>query len=125
LSKVNGIQLNQAMWNHIWESSPNSTIEHILPQDKSNPGWSYISETKHQEFLHSIGNLCLLAPSLNSGASNKCFDDKKEVYKKANLLMLRNIISDNNVERSVWNGDAINSRREQLIKFAVDQWKDL
>jgi Protein of unknown function DUF262/Protein of unknown function (DUF1524) len=125
LSRLNGIQLNQAVWNHIWESSPSSTIEHILPQDKSNSGWNYISESVHQEFLHSIGNLCLLAPSLNSEASNKCFNSKKEIYKKANLLMLRDIISDNNVDRSIWNIDAINTRREQLIQFAVDQWKDL
>jgi hypothetical protein len=65
LSKINGNQLNQVVWNQIWESNPNNTIEHILPQDKSNPGWSHIAETKHKELLQSIGNLCLLSPNLN------------------------------------------------------------
>jgi len=125
LSKINGSQINQVVWKEIWESSPNNTIEHILPQDKTNPHWRHITESKHQELLHSIGNLCLLSPSLNSAASNKCFGDKKEVYKRANLLMLKDIISENNTERSIWNEEAINNRREQLINFAIEQWKDL
>lgn len=125
LLKINGTQLNQAIWNEIWESNPNNTIEHILPQDKSNSGWSNIAEAKHKELLHSIGNLCLLSPSLNSEASNSCFDNKKEVYKKANLMLLKDIVSDNGVERDVWDEDAINNRREQLIEFATDQWQDL
>jgi len=100
LSKTNGTQLNQILWNEIWESNPNNTIEHILPQDKTNSGWSHIAETKHKELLHSIGNLCLLSPPLNSEASNKCFEDKKEVYKKADLMHLKAIVFDNGVERS-------------------------
>ncbi len=125
LSKTNDTQLNQILWNEIWESNPNNTIEHILPQDKTNSGWSYIAETKHKELLHSIGNLCLLSPRLNSEASNKCFEDKKEVYKKANLTHLKAIVFDNGVERHVWDEDAINNRRECLIQFAIDQWQDL
>lgn len=125
LSKMNGTQLNQILWNEIWESNPNNTIEHILPQDKSYPGWNHISETKHKGLLHSIGNLCLLSPPLNSEASNKCFEDKKEVYKKANLMHLKAIVFDNDVERDVWDEDAINNRRECLIQFAIDQWRDL
>jgi hypothetical protein len=125
LSKMNGTQLNQILWNEIWESNPNNTIEHILPQDKSDPSWNHIAETKHKELLHSIGNLCLLSPPLNSEASNKCFEDKKEVYKKANLMHLKAIVFDNGVERDVWDEDAINNRRECLIQFAIDQWQDL
>lgn len=125
LSKVNGVQLNGAVWKEIWESNPNNTIEHILPQDKSNSGWSHITESKHKELVHSIGNLCLLSPTLNSEASNNCFDEKKKVYEKANLISLKEIIFDNGIERSVWNEDAINKRKEKLIKFAIEQWMDL
>jgi len=125
LSRKNGSQLNQIVWNEIWESNPNNTIEHILPQDKNNSGWSDIAEAKHKELVHSIGNLCLLSPSLNSEASNNCFGDKKEAYKRANLMLLKDIVSDNGVERNVWDENAINNRRERLIEFAIDQWKDL
>ena len=125
LLKANGTQLKQAIWNEIWESTPNSTIEHILPQDKSKSGWSHVSEAEHQDLLHSIGNLCLLSPSLNSKASNNCFNDKKEIYKAADLVSLEKITFDNGAERNVWDKDSINSRREQLIQFATEQWNDL
>ena len=125
LAKINGTQLNQIIWNEIWESNPNNTIEHILPQEKSKPCWNHFTEDEHRELVHSMGNLCLLAPRLNSGAGNKGFSDKKETYKKANLMLLNEIVSDSGVERSVWDKDAINYRREQLIKFAMEQWKDL
>jgi hypothetical protein len=125
LAKMNGTQLDKIIWNEIWESNPNNTIEHILPQDKSKPCWNHFTEDEHRELVHSMGNLCLLAPRLNSGAGNKGFSDKKETYKKASLMLLNEIVSDNGVERSVWDKDAINYRREQLIKFAMEQWKDL
>jgi hypothetical protein len=125
LAKMNGTQLNQTIWNEIWESNPNNTIEHILPQDKSKPCWNHFTEDEHRELVHSMGNLCLLAPRLNSEAGNKGFSDKKETYKKASLMLLNEIVFDNGVERSVWDKDAINYRREQLIKFAMEQWKDL
>lgn len=120
LSEVNGTLLSQAIWNDIWESSSNNTIEHILPQDKSDSGWNHITEENHKDIVHSIGNLCLLSPSFNSEASNDCFDDKKEIYKKANLLILKDIIDTN-----TWDESAIDSRRKSLIEFAQNQWKDL
>lgn len=121
----NGSHLKDSIWHEIWAANPNNTIEHILPQVKSEPGWEHISDSKHKELVHSIGNLSLLSPPLQKEASNKCFAHKKIVYNKANLELFKNIISNNGVERSEWNEDAINDRTEQLIKFAMEQWKDL
>lgn len=39
--------------------------------------------------------------------------------------MLKDIIFDNDVKRKIWDEDALKKRREQLIKFAKAQWKDL
>lgn len=126
LSKVSGIQIDDKIWHKIWQSNINSTIEHILPQTyKSQAGWGHFTEAEHKELLHSIGNLCLLSPGLNSKADNKCFSDKKDVYKKVKLLILDEIISQNGVERSVWDKDAILHRTNQLVNFVVEQWKDL
>lgn len=36
-------------------------------------------------------------------------------------MLLKDIISDDCVERDVWDKNAINSRREQFIKFAINQ----
>ena len=40
-------------------------------------------------------------------------------------MLLKDIIFNEGDERSMWNETAIENRREQLIKFAIDQWKDL
>ena len=125
LSKINGTQLDQVIWNEIWESNPNSTIEHILPQTKNKLCWEHVTEDEHKEFLHSIGNLCLLSPNFNSQVSNNCFSDKKVTYKKTNLMSLKDVISDNDVERTIWDKNAIKSRRDKLIGFATEQWKEL
>ncbi len=86
-----------------------------------------MSNGEHEKFVHSIGNLCLLSPTLNSEASNKGFEKKKETYKNANLMLLQDIIfdDDNKTERNDWNQDSINQRKNQLIKFAKEQWQDL
>lgn len=125
LSKISGHQLDQVIWNEIWQSNLNDTIEHVLPQDKKKLCWNHFTEDEHKELLHSLGNLCLLSPSLNSEVSNKCFNDKKEKYKKAQLMLLNKIVYDNDVERSMWDKHAIKYRNEQLIQFAMEQWKDL
>ncbi len=93
--------------------------------DKSKSCWDHFTEAEHKDFLHSIGNLCLLSPSLNSEAGNNCFGDKKETYKKAKLMSLDEIVFDNGVERSEWDKNAISGRSKQLIEFAIEQWKDL
>ena len=125
LAQINGTQLDQVIWNEIWKSNLNETIEHVLPQDKSKPGWENFTEYEHKQFLHAIGNLCLLSPNLNSEANNKCFTDKKETYKKAKLISIDKIIYEDSVERSVWDTDTIKHRSQELIKFAIEQWKDL
>lgn len=75
--------------------------------------------------LHTIGNLCLLPPRLNSQAGNKCFNDKKDVYKRANLYSLGEVIFNSDAERRAWNASAVKVRTNQLIDFAKEQWKDL
>jgi uncharacterized protein with ParB-like and HNH nuclease domain len=125
LSQRDGKQLDQKIWNEIWELNPNNTIEHILPQDKSETCWNHFSEEEHKTLLHSIGNLCLLSKSLNSEAGNKCFSEKKAIYQRAPLMLLNEIIIHNGIERKTWNKRAIEDRRNLLIKFIKERWKDL
>lgn len=125
LAKLNGSQLNQIIWNEIWNASLNNTIEHILPQDKSKSCWNNFTDSQHKDLVHSIGNLSLLSPSLNREAWNNCFNDKKETYKKTKMLLFDEIIFTNNAERVSWDENAIIERRQNLINFALEQWKDL
>jgi hypothetical protein len=103
----------------------NDTIEHILPQEKSN-SWNHFNDYEHKELKNTIGNLCLLSPRLNGEASNKGFSDKKITYKKAGMIIYNDIIyDDKEKERLIWDQKSIKDRSEQLIKFAKEQWKDL
>lgn len=119
-SKQKGSQINDATWTEIWGLSASKTIEHILPQDENATGWEHFTTEEYEEYLHSIGNLCLLSQTKNSQAGNHPFDFKKTIYPSANMNSLENVIACN-----VWNKEAIEERTERLITFAKEQWKDL
>jgi len=123
LCKKNRIEISQSVWRDIWNSSVSNTIEHILPQDYNHVSWALF--LGKNDLLHTIGNLCLLPPKLNSQAKNKSFSDKKEVYKRANVFSLDEIIFDNGSERKNWNASAVSQRTGRLIEFAKERWKDL
>ncbi|MSP26954.1 MAG: HNH endonuclease [Methylococcales bacterium] len=69
----------------------NTTIEHILPKDKSDTAWNNFTPAEHEEYLHTIGNLCLLSPNLNSEASKKSFTHKKQIYDRVSLISLQQV----------------------------------
>ena len=128
---------NQVAWDEIWKSDLNKSIEHILPQtlppeplppDKmQDTDWrSCFTDSEHEDWKHSIGNLCLVPPHLQGTLSNNPFAIKLPIYKKINLLLLDEIVTDNNGRtRSKWDKVAIEHRRDKLIEFAIDHWKDL
>jgi len=120
LSGLNRSQINKIVWSSIWKSNPNTTIEHILPKDKSNIAWNNFTSDEHEEYLHTIGNLCLLSPNLNSEASNKSFENKKEIYDRVSLISLQQV-----KKYTTWTKTSIKKRSADLISFAKNRWKDL
>jgi hypothetical protein len=111
---------NSAVWKEIWSSPIHNTIEHIMPQNENATGWAHITQSQHEEFLHSIGNLCLLSPSLNSQANDNSFSSKKLVYDRANINALKSIAT-----HRKWGENEIKERTATLIEFAKEQWKDI
>ncbi len=68
--------------------SPAKTIEHIHPQTYKDT-WKGKIGTNQEEIettVHTIGNLVLLPPGINSIAGQKPFSEKKEIYKKYHLF---------------------------------------
>ncbi|MDP3056900.1 MAG: HNH endonuclease family protein [bacterium] len=121
----------QKIWNGIWNSNVDDTIEHVLPQNL-NGEWSHFSKNEHEKYLNSIGNLCILSRGENTKALDKNFNgvnSKKEVYlNNLAIVSLRDIYytdEKNKEERVVWDKEAIEERTERLLKFAKEQWKDL
>jgi len=119
-AKESGAQLDPAVWQQIWKSNPNSSIEHIWPQSSSRDCWSDFSIADDYTRLNCIGNLVMLAPQLNSSAGDRCFAEKKAVYSKCSILALKEIGN-----KKKWNPKAIDERTKRLIQFAREQWRDI
>ena len=120
LSKQNNIKLNSTLWEHIWNTNVNNSIEHIFPQNPDSSSWSGkfgIGKNVIINNVHRLGNLVLLPPEINSKASRLPFSDKKKLYKKVNLLILKDIVNKHD-----WNREQVDNREKELLKFAIETW---
>jgi uncharacterized protein with ParB-like and HNH nuclease domain len=93
-------------------------IEHILPQKPEDEEWKKLFNEEEREALTDcIGNLTLLSGRKNIQASNRIFSLKKETYKLRDGLTTSFVITQKISEYSVWDKNAIEKRKEELINF--------
>lgn len=90
-------------------------IEHIMPSDNSK--WN-VDESIHSDYLWRLGNLALMLGKPNIKASNKLFEEKKEMYKDSQILPNPDVYS-----YKTWGADEINDRQNKLCKYAMKIWK--
>lgn len=100
----------------------NLEIEHIMPQTltdwwKENLGQEW--QTVHDKYLHTIGNLTLIAAPKNPELSNSSFSTKKEWFARSNLELSKHISKTYNS----WTEKEILERAEHLAHKALDIWK--
>ena len=119
LAKKSGADLDASEWAQIWASHPETSIEHIFPQ---NPDASWIGKMGKgngviANNVHRLGNLVLLPAKKNNDASNGAFQEKKKIYRKSNILILKEIFTKHN-----WTIDQIKEREKSLMDFAVETW---
>lgn len=94
-------------------------IEHIMPIDMKKwieAGINIDSQT-HDEYLWRIGNLTLLGQEYNQAISNNPFYDKKETYKKSEILPNNQI-----AQKEKWDTKEIEERQEELSEIAQKIW---
>lgn len=100
------------------QDDPNLQIEHIMPRtltDTWKAELGYSAEEKHQELLHTIGNLTLIRH--NQKLSNKPFAEKKVIYENnAGLQIARTEITNH----QKWGAEDIRKRAEWIIKYLLD-----
>jgi hypothetical protein len=103
-------------------------IEHIFPQFAAET-WSGDGTTqlrdlseadraKYREILQTIGNLVLLEGSLNAGASNKSFAEKKNYYARSNIAATRALAT-----LDAWDLPAVAIRTRQLTDNFLQVWR--
>ncbi|MFB4169032.1 DUF262 domain-containing protein [Virgibacillus sp. JSM 102003] len=114
---------------YILNSSVDLHLEHIIPQkiltkkSKNEFGdWeSYLGANAvelHREHVNKIGNLTLLAQSLNISASNNPFKSKVEEYKKSNIHITKEI-----ADYDEFKFEQVVERCKELGEKAVRIWR--
>ncbi|GAB1613500.1 DUF262 domain-containing protein [Mammaliicoccus lentus] len=93
-------------------------IEHIMPKKpKTLKEWG-VSEEDHKNYLNRLGNLTLLGQEYNKNATNKSFEEKKNIYKKSNITMTKELIN-----FKYWNLNDIEKRQSKLSEIAIKIWE--
>ena len=102
----------------LWEEL---TLEHIFPMNPGNEWSNELNEAPElqEEYLHRLGNLCLLQEKPNKRSANKGFSFKKEnLYVKSNLTLTSRIAQ----TYSKWDPASVDHRQKELGKLALVAW---
>lgn len=112
-----------------YEESDDS-IEHILPRSKPS-AWVADLTSLHQDlvdvqerWLHTLGNLTVVAPSDNSRLGNKRFSEKVDIYRTLGYKMtsaVANLGTDVGGDR-LWGADDIEARGLELAAKCQSLW---
>ena len=111
LAHKQGLNYRNEQWNKIWLQSPARSIEHIWAQSKA-----------PDDIRHTIGNLVLLPPQLNSTLQDKHPKEKAEAYRKTGLLIAEEVAE--LVEEGRWSKKSVKHRETALLKWAASEWAD-
>lgn len=113
-----------------YEESDQS-IEHILPQSKDSAAWiadlAALDESLagvQERWLHTLGNLTVVAPADNSSLGRRRFADKADIFRKLGYKMTR-AVADLGTEvagERLWGSEAIESRATALAEKCVELW---
>ena len=127
LAEEQGIQLSDSGWEEVWSNSAAQSIEHILPQNRG------VEEPEDGKvFVHRLGNLTLLPPTVNSQLGDMSPALKSQKYRDQALLVTKKVANlcmaepgGNQPPAEVWDTWTeadITSRESELLEFAELTW---
>jgi hypothetical protein len=105
------------------EFVPNSNeeevnLEHVLPKRASATEWGgQFDADERRDYLHRLGNLCLLQKGANGRIGSKPFAVKKPILANSELALTKEIGAE-----SVWSKDTIRERQKRLATLALEVW---
>ena len=97
----------------------NLTLEHILPENPSESWKANFPEDILEEYIYRIGNFALLSQKRNQHIANSDYSDKKELYKKSDIIITKNIEKYYND----WNKENLEKRQKYMSEKAKEIWK--
>ncbi len=125
---LEGIEMSlRSGWSGSRDVRNDLTIEHIMPQnwrrhwtlpdDVEEPG---MAEVSRDRVIHSIGNLTLVTPGLNSFLSDDPWVQKRKgLHEHENLSINRDLLDN---APDVWDENAIADRARRLCQAAIKVW---
>ena len=112
LARKNGQEVENIQWEHIWATNASQSIEHIRPQsDKRMP----------EDIKHTLGNLMLLPPQINSQLQDTPPQNKIESYRSTGFHHANEVVT--MLEASPgWSKKACKDREKKLLQWAAREW---
>ena len=92
------------------------TLEHVLPQ---HPGvnWPSIESAIHSTYYKRLGNMALLAGTLNTDIGNHSFNEKRKTFKTSDYRLTKEIAL-----KQMWGPPQIEKRQDRLSELSVKAW---
>ena len=116
LAEKRGQRFSNEQWSRIWEESAANSIEHILPQSKG----SQFKWKQGSSFVHTLGNLLLLPPRLNSKLRDKDPEAKVDAYQRTGLLIAGDVAE--TIQKEGWGEVEIETREEEILEWIFREY---
>ena len=108
LAKERGQTFSNEQWNRIWQASPSSSIEHILPQ------------SSYRHYVHWLGNLLILPPRLNSQLRDRSPELKADDYQRTGLLIAADVAE--TIKKDGWGQEEIECRTGDILHWISSEF---
>lgn len=100
------------------ETSPNATIEHILPENPSEEWLDSFTIPERERYTLRLGNYTLLERNLHlRDAGNASYSIKRDIYQRSTYSLTQNITYDE------WTPAIITKRQQDMAKLTKTIWK--
>ncbi len=92
------------------------TLEHVLPE-KPGTNWPNFEPAIHSAYYKRLGNLALLAATINRDIGNDSFEEKRQFFASSGYQLTREIADEN-----AWTPSEIEKRQASLSLLALKAW---
>ena len=113
LAQEHGETVDNNDWELIWAKNASLSVEHIRPQSQAS-----------DDIKHSLGNLMLLRPGLNSKLRDKRPREKADAYRKTGFFHAREV-ADMLAQSPRWSKKVCGIRESKLLDWAREEWGDV
>lgn len=110
LARMEGSEVANIKWEHVWANNASQSIEHIRPQSEAPEG-----------VRHTLGNLMLLPPRLNSRLQDKLPRKKVDKYRGTGFLHVMEV-ADMLQESPGWSKNTCRARERALLEWIEEEW---